>query len=169
MLAWLLFSFANANFEPGDAGATKTGKVLGAGVVPLVVAIVVRLLYVHVLRRRDSLPFWSPWVFAMAAVLGLFLTAADARERGGEQSASDVAVCSKAAMQEYEAASSAEKAAFRDAGFTRDKLKTLFSRACKRADEQGLMDEEYDPEKMRPIVEDVVADMRANGELPSGS
>ena len=51
-----------------------TGAIVGFYVAPLLIAAVVRGVYVLLSRRRPRPPFWSWWLLVIGAALGLILT-----------------------------------------------------------------------------------------------
>ena len=53
----------------GESVSYQLGEVIGSLVVTLAVAAILRGIYW--LIRSRSVPFWSPWVFVVAAVIGL--------------------------------------------------------------------------------------------------
>src|SRR5215210_1106634 len=68
--AWIVLSYR----RPDDdvSGAEQAGQVTGSLIGTLLIALLVRLVYVKLLRRKDRVGFWSPWIFVIAAVIGLF-------------------------------------------------------------------------------------------------
>jgi hypothetical protein len=59
--------------RPDDdvSGAEQAGQVTGSLIGTLMIALLLRLVYVKLLRRNDRIGFWSPWIFVIAAVIGL--------------------------------------------------------------------------------------------------
>ena len=55
-------------------GGYEAGRVLGFYLGPLIIAIVIRVVYVLVSRRRPRPPIWSWWVLVIGAALGVVLT-----------------------------------------------------------------------------------------------
>jgi hypothetical protein len=70
VLAWLALSGGGAT-EGSESGAETAGRIFGALALPLVLAMLLRLLYVKVLVRSRRRPFLSPWIFVIAAAVGL--------------------------------------------------------------------------------------------------
>jgi hypothetical protein len=167
-LFWLVGSFGSISTEEADTTAEKSGSVAGSLVFPLLVGLIARLLYTKVARRRDSLPYWSPWIFVIAGVVGLVATFATAGERVQGDSASDIAACVQGGLEAFDETSAEEKTALAAEGITREKAREIAVRACHRADEEGLLDEGFDAAKTRAITLEVIAEMRARGELPAG-
>jgi hypothetical protein len=60
--------------DRAEGGAYALGKFFGALVLPLAIALALRLVYVKVIRRDDR-PVWSPWIFAIAVPLALIAMA----------------------------------------------------------------------------------------------
>jgi hypothetical protein len=58
--------------EEGTAYAV--GAFFGALVIPLAIALVLRVIYVKLIRR-DGRPIWSPWVLVIAGVIALLAAA----------------------------------------------------------------------------------------------
>ena len=78
VLAWIFFS---SQITPDESVAYQLGEVVGGLAVTLAAAAVIRGVYW--LIRRRSVPFASPWLFVIAAVIGLLARAG----RAGEGSA----------------------------------------------------------------------------------
>jgi chromate transport protein ChrA len=55
-------------------GGYEAGRNLGFYLGPLIIAMVVRVVYVLVSRRRPRPPIWSWWVLVIGAALGVVLT-----------------------------------------------------------------------------------------------
>ncbi len=72
--AWILLSVKLPE-EDADA-AYVAGYVVGRPVTALVLVLVVRVVYWLVRGRR--IPFWTPWIFVAAAVLGLLVRFSEA-------------------------------------------------------------------------------------------
>jgi hypothetical protein len=87
-LTWLLYILAGTawialSYRPPDedvSDAEQTGQVIGSVVGSLLIALLLRLVYVKLLRRRAGLRFWSPWIFVIAAVIGVLARAGNAGE-----------------------------------------------------------------------------------------
>jgi chromate transport protein ChrA len=66
-------------------GGYEAGRILGLYLGPLIIAIVIRMVYVLVSRGRPRPPIWSWWVLVIGAALGVALTfqraAVDVSER----------------------------------------------------------------------------------------
>lgn len=107
ILAWLAFSFRSANLDDADSGADQVGRLLGSSILPLVLAPLARLPVVKVLWRLESLPFWSPWIFAMAAVFALLAFVRTAPDRARDDRAADIAACVRGGIEQYNDLSSA--------------------------------------------------------------
>jgi hypothetical protein len=54
--------------------AYAAGAFLGAAVIPLAIALVLRVAYVKLIRR-DGRPIWSPWVVFVAGVIAILAKA----------------------------------------------------------------------------------------------
>jgi hypothetical protein len=52
----------------------EAGRIAGFYLGPLIIAIVIRVVYVVVSRRRPRPPIWSWWVLVIGAALGVLLT-----------------------------------------------------------------------------------------------
>jgi len=63
--AWILFSLRPPE---GRAGSEQAGYVVGSLVGTLLLALLIRFLYVKVTSGRRV---WSPWLFVIAAAIGL--------------------------------------------------------------------------------------------------
>jgi hypothetical protein len=65
---WLVAAGAAAlSSQPvGQNGAYRAGAVVGGILLPLLVAVVIRFLYVKVIRLRSGLPVTSGWLFVLA-------------------------------------------------------------------------------------------------------
>lgn len=175
-LVWLLLSIPNAEL-PGESGAESAGRVVGAAVVPLLVALLLRALYVKVLARRRQRPVWSPWIFVIAAALALLVACGRVASREAERQearslvedasgshSEDVVDCVDGALDSMEDADSASLP------FSPAQSKRIFVRVCQEAERRGLdrRGKPPTPRELVPLVEDVVAEMRARGELPRG-
>ena len=57
-----------------EGGAYAAGTFAGALVVPLAIALALRLVYVKLIRR-DGRPIWSPWVLMIAGVMAILVKA----------------------------------------------------------------------------------------------
>jgi hypothetical protein len=66
--AWIFFSI---QVTPGESVAYQLGEVIGAMAVTLAVAAALRGIYWLIRGRRVA--FWSPWLFVVAAVIGLLV------------------------------------------------------------------------------------------------
>jgi hypothetical protein len=55
-----------------EGGAYAAGAFVGAVVVPLAIALGLRLVYVKLIRR-DGRPIWSPWVLVIAGVMAILV------------------------------------------------------------------------------------------------
>jgi hypothetical protein len=83
VLAWVVLSVGYVG--EGETGGETAGRVAAALVLPLAVALLARLVYVKLLAR--SRPCWSPWIFVVAAGVGLLFSVARAAERDGDAAA----------------------------------------------------------------------------------
>lgn len=68
--AWIFFS---VQVTAGESVSYQLGEVIGSLAVTLAVAAILRGIYW--LIRGRSVPFWSPWLFVVAAVIGLLARA----------------------------------------------------------------------------------------------
>ena len=57
-----------------EGAAYAAGAFLGALVIPLAIAVALRLAYVKLIRR-DGRPVWSPWLVLVAGVIALLAQA----------------------------------------------------------------------------------------------
>jgi hypothetical protein len=172
----ILFSIANAAAEPSDSGSESAGQFVGALFVPLAIGLVLRLLYVKVLVRRWNRPFWSPWIFAIAAVLALLVACGrvasresdpqrrDARravEAASGSHSGNVLDCVEGALEAY------DNRGQRPAPLPRPQAERLFVRVCQTAEREGFERyEDLSEARLTALVQRVVREMRASGELP---
>jgi hypothetical protein len=168
VVLWLLLSF---KLDPNAEAAEQAGYVVGGWVAALAIAAAIRGLYV--LARRRSVPFLSPWLFVIAAVIGVLVKLPDIGEKAErQQQASQIAArtpgeesqpvreCIEGGVDAYREASAGERALL-----TREAYEKLIGRACKEYERRGLFERgELDRAQLTAIVQE----MRANGEL-SGS
>jgi hypothetical protein len=75
VLLWLVLAF---KLDSEAEGAEQAGYVLGGWVAALAIALILRGVYV--LARRRKVPFLSPWIFVIAAVIGLLVKLGDIGE-----------------------------------------------------------------------------------------
>jgi hypothetical protein len=73
IVAWLVFSIPP---RESDDTAYYTGQIFGGALVALGLALLIRLAYW--LIRGRSRPFWSSWIFVLAATFALIARAGDA-------------------------------------------------------------------------------------------
>jgi hypothetical protein len=173
--AWVVFSY-----RPPDndvSGAEQAGQMIGSLVGTLLIALLLRLVYVKLLRRRDAIGFWSPWIFVIAAFLGLFALIGNVAEREsdpenreasafvetstGSRSAA-VEECLFGALDEYDSAPSDHPT---KVAFARGEFKEIVLRACQKAEARDLFDEELSPEELAALLEETIAEMERSGEL----
>lgn len=167
---WLVLAL---KLDDDASGSEQAGFVVGGWVATLALALAIRALY-WVIRGR-KVPFWAPWIFVIAAAIGLVLKLGDigeATERSeqaeriaarspGEES-KQVRDCIEGGVAGYQDASAKERAAL-----PRDAYEELIGRACKEYERRGLFDRgELDRAELTRITEEIVAEMRAEGELP---
>ncbi len=57
-----------------EGAAYAAGAFFGALVIPLAIALVLRVAYVKLIRR-DGRPIWSPWVVFAAGVIAILVKA----------------------------------------------------------------------------------------------
>ena len=69
LLAYAVFCFRLPDTDV--SGAEAAGYIVGTYVVTLLLALAVWSIVHLATRRRKGLPFASPWIFAIAAALGL--------------------------------------------------------------------------------------------------
>ena len=67
VVLWLLACLRIADDDM--TGAERAGYVVGSFVAPLLLALLGRLVYWLIRGRRVA--FWSPWIFVIAAGIGL--------------------------------------------------------------------------------------------------
>jgi uncharacterized integral membrane protein len=65
-----------------EGGSYALGVFFGALALPLGIALVLRLIYVKLIRR-DGRPVWSPWIFAIALPLAVVGMAGRLSDDGG--------------------------------------------------------------------------------------
>jgi hypothetical protein len=170
VVLWLVLSFM---LDPNAEGAEQAGYVVGGWVAALAIAAALRGLYV--LARRRSVAFLSPWLFVIAAVIGVLVKLPDIGETAerqeqasriaartpGEES-EQVRECIEGGVDAYQEASADERALL-----TREAYEKLIGRACKEYERRGLFERgELDRAQLTAIVQEIFAEMRANGELP---
>jgi hypothetical protein len=68
--------------EREEGTSYAAGAFFGALIVPLALALLLRLIYVKLIRR-DGRPVWSPWVVFVAGIIALLARAG----RAGQGSA----------------------------------------------------------------------------------
>lgn len=83
ILLWLLLA---ARGSDSDETARDLGAVFGSWVASLAIALLIRLAYVKLVRRRAGLSFWSPWIFVIAAAIGLLARVPDLAEEQDSRS-----------------------------------------------------------------------------------
>jgi uncharacterized membrane protein len=86
VLLWLVLSYGSVGTEAGESGAYNLGRVMGAAAFSLAVGLVIRFVYVKA-RRGNAPPFWSPWIFVIAAGVALVALLSNAGERARDESA----------------------------------------------------------------------------------
>jgi uncharacterized membrane protein len=75
VLLWLVLAF---KLDSEAEGAEQAGYVVGGWVAALAIALILRGVYV--LARRRKVAFLSPWIFVIAAVIGLLVKLGDIGE-----------------------------------------------------------------------------------------
>jgi hypothetical protein len=169
VLLWLVLAF---KLDSEAEGAEQAGYVVGGWVAALAIALILRGVYV--LARRRKVAFLSPWIFVIAAVIGLLVKLGDIGEAAkrdeqasriatqlpGEES-KPVRECIEGGVAAYQDASAEERAVM-----TRADYEQLIGRACKEYERRGLFEKgELDRAQLTAIVAEIVAEMRASGEL----
>jgi hypothetical protein len=164
VLLWLVLSFRLSGSD--DGAAHEAGYVVGVLAIPLLVAMAIRGAYVFF--RKES-PFWSPWVFVIAAVIGFLPRIGDigdavqrseqvdriAKITPGEESDA-VRDCIDGAVSGYDDASPEARAAL-----TRAQWDELIARACRKAERRGLFDrDKLDRKQMESIVVETLDEMQ---------
>jgi hypothetical protein len=166
---WLVLAFSPPTMEPVSAQA---GQIAGGYFATLLLAAAVRGLYVLVRRRR--VPFWSPWLFVIAAVIGLMAKApqiaenaersemaASIEQRSPGDESQPVRECIAGYVARYNEVPEAERQVL-----TREVHERMAGRICKEAERRGLFaQEQLDQAALTQVVEDVVSEMRDSGEL----
>ena len=171
----IVFSIANGA-GPSESGAETAGQIVGALFLPLAIVLLLRLLYVKVLARGRNRPFWSPWIFAIAALLAFLVACSrvasreadpqrrDARsavEAASGSHSENVVECVEGALEAY------DDRGQRPAPLPRPQAKKLFVRVCQAAEREGFERyEDLSQARLTALVQRVVREMRANGELP---
>ena len=147
VLLWLLFSVRRLD---GASGAEQAGYVFGTLFFTLAIAAILRLVYVKLVRRKARLPFLSPWLFIIAAAIGLLAligrVAGDLAERSeaervvqasaGSESA-DVVDCVEGGLTAYDDAGPEHPARQE---FSRDEYTKVLVRVCREAERRGLFE-----------------------------
>jgi hypothetical protein len=81
LVAWVVLSF---KLDPKAAsGAEQGGYVAASIVIPLLIAALIRVVYVR-LRGRDRKRFFSPWLFYLAGIIGFVLKAGEMAQSTGQ-------------------------------------------------------------------------------------
>ena len=165
--AWIL-----ASIRP-EAG--RVAIVLG---VTFVLALAARFVYLRIfLRRHRPWRVWSPWLFVVAASLGVLSfggvwLAEEQNERDERLSGSELADwqegCILGGIQSYDALPADDPTRLE---FTRAEMIRVLDRFCTTAAEEGYAidrapteDEEAD---LQELMQDVLAEMEAEGSLGS--
>ena len=166
---WLLLAF---RLDGDSSGSEQAGYVTGWYFGTFLIALAVRGVYYAVRGRKIA--FWSPWVFVIAAAIGLLAKLPDAAEAlkqeeqvervaaqvPGKES-EDVRDCIEGGVAHWGEATPEERAEV-----PRDVYEKLIGRACAEAERRGLFEKgEVDQAQLTAIVEEIVAEMRANGEI----
>lgn len=184
-----------APYRATDGMAHATGQFVGGLLFVFGVPLLLRLVYVKVIRRKAGGSVWSGWVLVMAFLIAFtaVVSAAGANLRAVEEikeevardgdvggtlalkygvvsAASDVGPLERCVgwlMSEYEAASPTERRPF-----TAATAKTWGSRVCVRVAEAGLLltsGKALGPrDEVVAIRLAVMRQMQRAGELPSG-
>ena len=165
--AWIL-----ASIRP-EAG--RVAIVLG---VTFVLALAARFAYLRIFLRRDR-PWrvWSPWLFVVAASLGVLSfggvwLAEERNERNEQLSGAALADwkegCRGGGIESYDALPADHPTR---TSFTRDEMVAILDRFCATAAEEGYAvdraptkDEEVE---LQQLMQDVLAEMEAEGSLGS--
>lgn len=164
-VAWIL-----ASIRP-EAG--RVAIVLG---VTFVLALAGRFVYLRVaLRRGRSWRVWSPWLFVVAASLGVVsfvgVWAAEERnERSERLTGSELADwrqgCLSGGVQSYDALPADDPTRL---AFTRGEMIRVIDRFCTTAAEEGYAVDrsptEEEQAELQELMQDVLADMESEGEL----
>lgn len=168
--AWLLFSIPRRGT---DGTAYWLGQILGAAFVALSIPLVIRLVYWRIKDRRPA--FWTPWIFALAAVLALFvrvntrvseeMARKDKAEtlvaRTSGPKSDDVRECVFGAIDEYETNYQARERM----DLTEEQLEKLAVNVCQELERRDLFREGAVRRKLA-VMREVMARMQAQGELP---
>lgn len=64
-----MYTIAMPHGGSGDSGSYAAGQLVGSLVFVFGIPVLLRLIYVKVLRRRAQLPLMSGWVLVMAVVI----------------------------------------------------------------------------------------------------
>ena len=76
----LLAAVPSAQVADAGSGAERAGRVVGTLVAAVGIALLLRLLWVLLIRRRAGLRVWSPWLLVVAAVVALMSGAGQAAQ-----------------------------------------------------------------------------------------
>jgi len=155
---------------------SDAGGIAVALLVTVVLALVARFLYLRLfLRRGPSWRVWSPWLFVVAASLSVVaLTGAGIadRDEGGEAlDDSEIADwktgCRSGGLKTYDELPETHPTRV---SFTREEMTRVMARFCDTAAERGYASERAptgaEQAELEDLMQDVLADMRADGELP---
>jgi len=78
VVLWLLMSIPNALRSGDENGAQTVGALFGGLLSTLVIALLLRFVYVRLMAKGRAL--WSPWVFVIAAGLALLVNLGQAAD-----------------------------------------------------------------------------------------
>lgn len=75
-LYWMVMLALAVASLPAVGSAAEVTLVLGFYLVPLLYALIIRLVYVAISSRRPRPRVWSWWVLVIGALLGILVTVA---------------------------------------------------------------------------------------------
>jgi len=151
------------------------GRIAVALLVTLVLALVARFLYLRVfLRRGWPWRVWSPWLFVVAASLSVVaLAGAGIADRNRDEAAlseSELADwkegCRSGGLETYDALPETHPTR---TSFTREQMTRVLERFCDAAADEGYASDRAptaaEQAELEGLMQDVLADMEADGEL----
>jgi hypothetical protein len=171
-VAWIgaVASWILASIRP-EGG--RVAIVLG---VTFVLALAARFAYLRIFLRRDRLwRVWSPWLFVVAAALGVLSfggvwLAEERNERNERLTGSELddweAGCRSGGIERYDALPADHPTR---TTFTRDEMVAVLARFCTTAAEEGYAVDRAptreEQAELRQLMQDVLAEMESDGEL----